>query len=48
MRYDEIFKELPKMFGIADAILIIGFDSNGENNNKIPCRVLQKYAERRT
>ena len=29
------FKDLPNVFGIADDILIVGYDSDGKDHNKM-------------
>ena len=29
---DEIFKYLPKVFGVVDDILIVGYDADGRNH----------------
>ena len=41
-KIDEIFKDLPNVFGIADDILIAGYDSDGKDHNKTAWRVLQR------
>ena len=33
-------KELPNVFGIADGILIIGFDTNGKEHNRMLRQVM--------
>ena len=33
--------ELPNIFGIADDFLIVGYDSNGTDHDKLPWQVLQ-------
>ena len=37
---DEIFKELLNVFGMADDILVVGYDGNGTDHDNIPYRVL--------
>ena len=32
MKIDEIFKDLPNVFGIADDILIVGYDNDGKDH----------------
>ena len=41
-KIDEIFKKSPNVFGIADNILIMGYDVNIADHNRTLCRVLQK------
>ena len=38
---DEIFKELPNVFGIADDILIVGYDDNGRDHDNLLRRLLE-------
>ena len=33
-KIDEIFEDLPNIFGIVDDILIVGYDSNDKDNDK--------------
>ena len=40
-RIGEIFKELPTVIGIADDVLIIGYDDDGTGHNRTVFRVLQ-------
>ena len=40
-KIDEIFKELPSVFGIADNILIEGCDNNGKEHDRTLCWALQ-------
>ena len=40
-RIDEIFKELPIVFSIADDILVVGNEADGKENDEILWRVLQ-------
>ena len=32
-KIDEIFKYIPNVFGIADDILVVGYDSNGKDHD---------------
>ena len=32
-KIDEIFKDLPNVFGIADDILVVGYDSDGKDHD---------------
>ena len=36
-----MFKELPNVLGIADDILIVGYDDGGADHDRNVCRVLQ-------
>ena len=38
---DEIFKDLPNVFGISDDILIVGYASNGKDQDLTLQKVLQ-------
>ena len=40
-RTDEIFKDLPCIFGIADDILIVGYDADGINHNRTLGQVME-------
>ena len=40
---DKIFRELPKVFGIADHILIVMYDNDGEDNSAMIREVLKIY-----
>ena len=33
-KIDEIFKDLPNVFGITDDILVVGYDANGRDHDK--------------
>ena len=37
----EIFKDLPNVFGIADTILVVGYDSDGKDHDDTLWKVLQ-------
>ena len=39
-KIDEIFKNLPNVFGIADDILVVGYDTDGKDNDEILQQVL--------
>ena len=41
MKKYEIFKDLPNVFGIADDILVVGYDSNGKDHDETLQQVLQ-------
>ena len=34
-KINEIFKDLPNVFGIADGILMVGYDADGRDHNTI-------------
>ena len=34
-KIDEIFKMLPNVFGIADDILVLGYDDNGRDHSNM-------------
>ena len=44
-KIDRLFNDIPNVFGIADYILIAGFDANGKNHDKrleqVLCRCRQ-------
>ena len=42
-KIEEIFKELPNVFGIADDILVVGYDRNGKDHDDTLQRC--KYAD---
>ena len=44
-KIDEIFKDLPNEFGIADDILAVGYDSDGKDNDET-MKSIYKYADR--
>ena len=44
-KIDEIFKDLQNKLGILDDILVVGYDSNGKDHDKMLQKVL-KYAGR--
>ena len=37
----KIFKDLPNVFGIADDILVVGYEADGKDHDKILQRVLK-------
>ena len=45
MKIDEIFKDLPHLFGIADDILVVEYYSNGKDHNE-HYKKYHKYAGR--
>ena len=42
---DEIFNDMPNVFGIVDAILVAGYDTDGKDHNGMVQRVLQRCRE---
>ena len=40
-KIDEIFKELSNMFGIADDIIVVGYDTDGKDHDETLWRVLK-------
>ena len=40
-KINEIFKNLLNVFGIADDILVVGYDSDVKDHDEILCQVLQ-------
>ena len=44
-KIDEIFKDLPNVFGIADDILVEGYDIDGKDHENTLQRVLQIYRQ---
>ena len=41
-KIDEIFNDIPNKFGIADNILVIGYDKDGADHNKAVYNVLSQ------
>ena len=42
-KINEIFKELPNVFGIADNILIVGYNADGKGCDRMLTQVIQIY-----
>ena len=42
---DEIFSDMPNVFGIADDILVIGYDENGADHDAAVHKVLWRCKE---
>ena len=40
-KIDEIFRDLPNVFGFADDMLVVGYDSDGKDHNETIWQVLQ-------
>ena len=40
-KIDEIFKDLHNVFGIADNILVVGYNNDGKDCDETLCQVLQ-------
>ena len=41
-KIDEIFNDMPNVFGIADDILVVGYEDNGKDYDKIGQKVLER------
>ena len=41
-KIDEIFKDMPNVFSIADDILVAGYEADGKDHDKTVWRVLQR------
>ena len=41
-KIDEIFNDMPNVFGIADDILVVGYDNDGRDHYKTVQKVLQR------
>ena len=41
-KIDKIFNDMPNVFGIADDILVIGYDKNGVDHDKVVYSVLRQ------
>ena len=44
-KIDEIFSDMPNLFGIVDDILVIGYDEDGADHDVAVHKVLQQYEE---
>ena len=44
-KIDEIFSDMPNIFGIADDILVIGYNDNGTDHDATVHKVLQRCEE---
>ena len=44
-KIDEIFKDLPNVFSIADGILVAGYEADGKDHDKTVLRVLQRCTQ---
>ena len=44
-KINEIFNNMPNIFGIADDILVIGYDNDGTDHNEMVHKVLQRCKE---
>ena len=44
-KIDKIVKELPNVFGIADDILVVGYEADGKDHDELLQRVLQIYRQ---
>ena len=41
-KFDEIFNDIPNVYGIADDILVIGYDKDGADHDKAVYSVLKR------
>ena len=41
-KIDKIFNDMPNVFGIADDILVVGYDDGGRDYDETVCKVLQR------
>ena len=44
-KIDEIFSDMPNILGIADDILVIGYNDNGTDHDTAVCKVLWRFKE---
>ena len=44
-KINEIFNDIPNMFGIGDDILVVGYNDNGKDHDETVCKVLQRCSE---
>ena len=44
-KIDEIFKDMPNVCGIANDILVAGYEAGGRDHDKTVQRVLQRYRQ---
>ena len=44
-KFDDIFNDMPNVFGIADNILVIGYDKDGTDHNEAVYKVLRWYQD---
>ena len=44
-KIDELFNDMPNVFGIADDILVIGYDKNREDHDKAVYSVVRQYQD---
>ena len=44
-KIDEIFIDMPNIFGITDDILVVGFNKNGADHDAAAQKVLQRCKE---
>ena len=44
-KIDEIFHDMPNIFGIADEILVVGYDDDGRDHDEMVQMVLQRCRE---
>ena len=44
-KIDEIFRDMPNVFGIADYILAAGYEADGRDHDETVQRVLHRYRQ---
>ena len=44
-KIDELFNEVPNVFGIANDILVVGYDYDSTENHRTLCKALQIYGK---
>ena len=44
-KIDKIFNDIPNVFGIADDILVIGYNKDGADHDKVVYNVLRQYQD---
>ena len=44
-KIDEIFRDMPNVFGITNDILVVGYEDNGRDHDETVCKVLQRCSE---
>ena len=44
-KIDEIFNDMPNVFGITDDILVLGYNDDGRDHDDTVCKVLQRCSK---
>ena len=42
---DEIFNDMPNVFGILDGILVVGYDNDGRDHDEMVCKLVQRCSK---